>query len=135
MTPPTTPSSSPAAGVEVALENVDRAEADGGRVPGIAALYKEFLRRRTRKCRGQRNSSSDGGEEKLGDCWAIGGSTEFAITAKDEEKFSSAHEAIRSSSTVHRRPRQRRLRFWNEKQEKEEKEDEKQEERDNSNVT
>ncbi|CAN0144527.1 unnamed protein product, partial [Pylaiella littoralis] len=114
---------------------VDRAEADGGRVPGIAALYKEFLRRRTRKCRGQRNSSSDGGEEKLGDCWANGGSTEFAITAKDEEKFSSAHEAIRSSSTVHRRPRQRRLRFWNEKQEKEENEDEKQEERDNSNVT
>lgn len=120
---PTTPSSSPADGVEVALEKVERAEADGRRIPGIAALYKEFLGERTKTCHQQRFDG--GGEDKLGDFWTDRERIEFAITAKGEEKYSSSREAKRGSS------RQSRMRSWHDEEAK----DEEAEEKDHRNVT
>lgn len=136
MTFPTTPSSTPGTGVEVALEEVERAEADDRRAPGIAALYTEFMRTRTKTRPEQRHD--DGGEEKLGEFWADRQRNSFATTAKDEEKNYSSHETTRGSSTGNRRPRQRRARSWNEGEEKgeggNEKDDEKDDEKDH-NIT
>lgn len=126
MTLPTTPSSTPVAGggVEVALDEVEKAEADDRRVPGISALHAEFLRRRMKTWREQRHD--DDREEKLEDVRAERQSNNFATTAKDEEKtYASSHEATRGSSTDNWRPRLSRMRSWNEEEEGDEKEEEK----------
>lgn len=127
-----TPSSLPAGGVRVALQKVERAEADSRRVPGIAGLYEEFLTR-TKTCREQRYHD-DG--EKLGAFWADRGGKTFTATLEDEEKTSSSREAKRDSSTDNRRRRRHRTHWWNEEEEEEkQKAEEKEEEKKDSNVT